>query len=307
MHKWGLQIHMLQVLVGLKEPPKAVPPLLKPEDLWEPLCGNACAWPHYALSDWGKFPNKDFCTTSVCQDHHETMFMQWPSIHWSWSAPSVSLNTFCCLIWEFSDNHIWLQVAKTTFVLFFLFLKCAPQSLPFPFIGCSFFSLCFVSVCGFLLSPKTLLIFCFFYKAQVPREISPKYFWIPFSGVTRGLVGNSKMPVSWEILESSVNKIFSLRASLTSRAHCAYSSMFVECGNWSWKGIPRTVLEMIFACVVTCVFPACLLTSDWVECQVLGLWCLVNGRSSFSFVTALFTCHPNKAWVFHIISEMKCN
>lgn len=33
MHKWGLQIHMLQVLVGLKEPPKAVPPLLKPEDL----------------------------------------------------------------------------------------------------------------------------------------------------------------------------------------------------------------------------------------------------------------------------------
>lgn len=123
----------------------------------------------------------------------------------------------------------------------------------------------FVSICGFFLSPKTLLIFCFFYKAQVPREIYPKYFWIPFSGVTRGLVGNSKMPVSWEILESSVNSIFSLWASLTSRAHCAYSSMFVECGNWSWKGIPRTVLlEMIFACVVTCVFlPAC-----W---QVTGL------------------------------------
>lgn len=145
------------------------------EDLWKLLFALVpCAQSHSALCDRTVTQQGILFHVYVPGSSWNNVYVVTPVHLMSiglLNAPSLSQKTFRYLIVEFSDSCACLQVAKNHICCPFSSLKTWSSEAAFLFFFFLFLGEGRGPYAGFL-KPWTFLIFCFIYKAQVPRETS---------------------------------------------------------------------------------------------------------------------------------------
>lgn len=104
-------------------------------------------------------------------------------------------------------------------------------------------------------------------------------------------------------------RFFPLGLVFTSRAHGAHPSIFMQCGNWSWKEILVIAPSRNDFCPCRDMrFSAWLLSGGWVEHHVLSVFArLTSGAAPPLWLCCSRMTQIRFGFLFHAISEIKCN